>query len=375
MSRRSRRVTSAGMVLAALAVLAAMMAWSRGSLPDPHVALLFALPSVVLLGMDWATGGFPDNDFALGADIVLLVSGAGVYAVLLVLARRMASLLVRQADSRSATMSAAAYLLVPPVAVGGLLAVVGLRAFAIWNADPAVVAAAVLGLLYVLLDASLGLVSRSPDTFWRWALPANVRAYGLLWLSQVSLAVLGELTLPQLGLLSVALFTLLSVLLRVAYGFMRRVLRLYTATAEALTAALEATISDPGTHAQAVASNAYRTARTLGFPDEDSSLVQSASLLESIVGRGFPSSGAGGVLEREHAALADSLRIVEAEERPDDEGRPRFVRLGLVLRAVNGVVFVGPGGPGRARPAPYAGVTEAERDAVERAARRCAAEV
>jgi hypothetical protein len=373
MSRRLRPLASGAIVFASLVGLAAMMVWDRGSLPPPNVALLFVLPSVLLLGTDWATGGFSDNDFALGADIVLLVSGAGVYAVLLVLARRMASLLTRQSP-RAATMGAAAYLLAPPVAIGGLLAAGGLEPFTVVHADPAVVAAATAGLLYVLLDAFLGLLARSADTFWPWALPANARAYGLLWLSQVSLAVLAELTLPQLGLLSVVLFSLLLVLLRVAYGFMRRVLQLYTATAEALTAALEATLLTPGMEALPLADAAYRTARALGFPQEDASLVQSASLLESIVGQGFPSSGAGGVLERDHAALVDSLRIVEAAERPDQEMEPRFLRLAFVLHATNGAAIERVQQSASASVTVFDRVSDSAQAAVKSTALNCASE-
>ncbi len=301
-------------------------------MPSGEVGLLFALPAVVLLGMDWVEGGFRDNDFALGADTVLMLSSPGVYSVFLVMLRRMASLLTRASTERPASLSAAVYVVVPPVSIG--IAIGMAQRFAGWQpaGTSAVAAAVCAGTLYVVLDALFGLLARARAVYWPWALPANLNAYGLLWASQVSLAVMAELTLGALGLLAVWLFTLLAVLLRVAYGLVRRLLRLYGATAEALAATLEATLPSPsGT--ELIANSAAGTATELGLPESDAALVSSAAWVRSIVIGGFPASGTGSFLGGDHLALADPLNVVEASEGDSPDVSPRLRRLGLVLCA------------------------------------------
>ena len=306
------------------------VAWlAPGAPPSGDVGLLFALPAVVLLGTDWVTGGFLDNDFALGADVVLMVSSAGVYSVFLVMVRRMASLLTRERAAHSASLAAAVYVVVPPVAAGLGLGIAS-RYFG-WQpqGSSAAIGALFAGAGYVLADAAFGLLARSVKPYWRWALPANLEAYGLLWVSQVSLAVMTEMTLGSLGLLSVGMFTLLAVLLRVAYGFVRRLLRLYRATAEALTVALEATLPGASRDTGTVAIVASASTRALGLPEEDGSMVESAAWLGSIMGEGFESGSS--FMGEEHVALADPMKVVEASRGATENIPARFVRLGLIL--------------------------------------------
>jgi hypothetical protein len=341
---------AAALALSALVLVA--MAWLPSTLLSTELGLMFAIPSVILIGIDWATGGFADNDFALAADIVLLLSTAGVYAVLLVLARRMASLLARDRSTPRATLASAVYVVLPPVLAGAVVtSMVGVSAH---EAPFSVAMAATVGLAYVVLDAGFGLLARAENPYLPWALTASIAAYGALWLSHVSLALLGGLTLPSLGLLSVIIFTVLAVLLRVAYGLVRRVTRLYASTAEALGVALEATLPEPERRTSRRAALAGAATRSLGFPEQDAALVESASWLKSIIGQGLAATGQGSFLAGEHVALADSLRVTEAADNPESEPSTRFRRLGYLLYEADQAVDPGEHQPRqRALPHPF----------------------
>ena len=324
------RVGSA-LLVAVAGVALAVMARGPSTLPSREAALLFLLPAVILLAMDWRGSGFVDVDFALGADVALLVASPGVYGVFFVVLRRVFSALVRSEDRRAHGLRTAVYVLFPPVVVG-LMWALGAVAWRSWGQPGGtILATAFLALIYVSLDAVFGLLQRTEHAYWPWALEANTAAYGLLWLSMVSLAVFGEMTLSSLGLLSVALFTVLAVLLRVASGFARRVLNLYKATAEALTAALEATAPGAALADAALAATASRAALELGLPERDRELVQSAAWLKTILWQGPQAHGARQLVGKEDLALSESLRIADASEAPAQEPSARFRRLGFLL--------------------------------------------
>ncbi len=139
------------------------------------------------------------------------------------------------------------------------------------------------------------------------------------------------LTLGSLGLLTVGLFTLLAVLLRVAYAFLRRLLNLYTATAEALAVALEATMPNEVRDTSRIAVLVHDSALELGLPEEDASIAASAAWLRSIVAGGLHPSAPERFLEEDGAALAYPMRVVEATTDASLAVEERFRRLAVLL--------------------------------------------
>ena len=63
-------------------------------------------------------------------------------------------------------------------------------------------------------------------------------------------------------------------------------------------------------------------------------LVESAAWLWTLAEAGLLREGQAAVLGGEHLALADSLRIAEAANKPTLETSPRLRRLGVLLSAV-----------------------------------------
>ena len=82
-------------LLIALSVVAViMLARGMSRLPQDEHALLVLLPALILLAIDWRGASFRDVDFALGADVAILVASSGIYAVLFVVLRRICSSLI-----------------------------------------------------------------------------------------------------------------------------------------------------------------------------------------------------------------------------------------------------------------------------------------
>lgn len=289
--------------------------------------LLFAVPAVLLLVFDWSEGGSRDNDFALPADIALVVTSAGLYPVLIIALRRIASMAARNKIERSRSAAGVAYALGPPVVAG--LAFLLAEVLGIQHQLATVV---VVSVVYVAADLFAGVILRADSVLWRWALPSNVRQYGLLWVSQVSIAGLGLVTVQSLGWLSVVLVTLLAVLLRFSFALVQQALALYTATAQTVTAAVEAALPDRIDLDQETAQRVYGAALRLGLPEADADRVKSAAWLDGLFDTPSGSeSDLARMVTTGQLALAESLAIVEAE-RDGGTAKSQSKHLGSLLR-------------------------------------------
>ena len=303
-------------------------------MPSTEVFLLFAATAVTLLLFDWSEGGSRDTDFALGADMLFLFLGLGLYPAVIVMLRRFASAITREGRARRRAPLALAYVCLPPAVVAALM-----WAHPVRVAPPDWGWLVVLGAVYVCTDAILGVALRADFIYWPWALEANLRTYGWLWGSQISLALLGIVILQWMGLVAIVLFTLLALFLRVAFGLVRNVLDLYSSTTKAMSVALSAALSRDRDSDERLAAAAFDSATRLGFPDADAARLKSAAWLLSLMQAAESDVGSiRGILDSDHAALVDVLAILEPDHAPkSSSGRTRLA-LGSVLSAVSGAM-------------------------------------
>jgi hypothetical protein len=117
--------------------------------------------------------------------------------------------------------------------------------------------------------------------------------------------------------LTVLVASLLLLSLRLAYGLLRQVLTLYSATAEALVAALAATLPEQQIIDTQVAAESAQVAERLGLPATEIDRVRSAAWLLSLVRVG------------EQSGVDFSPVLAEPEVLPDETARVMNVVAGL----------------------------------------------
>lgn len=318
------------LAVAATIGFAALVAWATEIAPpllgSPFV-WVFLVPAGFLVLVDWAQGPVRDSDFGLALDVALLSMAPSLGGIALVAMRRLATLAVRQVHGPLSR--GVVYVGLPPclLAAGSLALVrvlgIGPPLSVAAGAQGAtrLLAAAVLGAAYVLLDAVLARWVGSNDIFVPWAAKASVRSYGVLWASEVAVAMLLVLMWDRDAQPAVALTVLVASLLllslRLAYGLLRQVLTLYSATAEALVAALAATLPEQQIIDTQVAAESAQVAERLGLPATEIDRVRSAAWLLSLVRVG------------EQSGVDFSPVLAEPEVLPDETARVMNVVAGL----------------------------------------------
>lgn len=297
MKRAATNIMSEHLLVVVLAIVGAVSVVVLPFLPAVPLTwgllAVYAVPVLLVAGIDWAFGGTGEDDFGLPLDIALAVLAPALITTVVVAARRYATL-ARGSKGGLRPLRSAMAAVVPAAVLSGVVATSTILASRAGAAPTALgsltISASVGGLAYVVIDYWFARWLDADEMYLPWVSVEGARTHWLLWLADIAVAVLVVLMWVQnQPILAAFVAVLLVGSLRIANGLLSRVQHVYAATAEALVAALAATLPRELVVNSDLANDAAVAAELLGLPFVETNTVRSAAWLFALerVGRDF----------------------------------------------------------------------------------------